>query len=192
MSFWRYINDFLRLSCAVDLLPRFAKAKNPAKEITESNSAFLHAVRHLKNLRRAPGDPRSWSDVVTFVPGDGSLALTSHVVVYRSRWSAVAIDPKPPAPTQAKRFRYVQARVEEFDPLFFLRDASVVVVLAVHSHAPLEPLVNKLVSAGHPVLVVAIPCCVQQELSWTEPIYDQRDGAIWSPQNRVLVWSIAE
>jgi hypothetical protein len=63
-----------------------------------------------------------------------------------------------------------------------------VLVVAVHSHAPLDKAV-RLARLFDPkkLAVVAIPCCVQQKLH-VPPDLRYIDRNIWSPENEVLIW----
>lgn len=143
------------------------KRSGQAKEISES-FASVHALldydrRHRLQLRS--------KRVFVFVPGDGHRPYTAGTLLLQAppSWLVWSIDPllrhkghkglgKADALAESQpRLRIVPQLLEEFDlPNFAQCDA--VVVLAVHSHAPLLSFWASL-PTHIPKICVTIPCC---------------------------------
>jgi hypothetical protein len=180
----RYINEFIRLKCASDLLER--ELFPNAKEITESMAAF-NAVRTMLNL--SPMD----ESVSLVAVGDGVTPRTAAMFAFRTKWNCYSIDPALDTGRKwfslpSYRLTVVADKVENLirpgGEKFWIFDG-VVVIVAVHSHAPLPVVLEHI--KGSPRHVVAIPCCVPQEIP--HRIYSGYiDNGIWSPKNTVKVW----
>lgn len=184
----RYLNDLVRSPCGADLL---ALGLFPnQKEVTESFAAY-HAVRtHLRDF--ALSDP-----TVTLVAvGDGHTPRTAATFALRSAWRCISVDPNlKETGRHGVRGRPTSRHWRTVDRLTVhakrIEDVSIhcdgpAVIVAVHSHAQLPGAVAAVRAPR--VAVVAIPCCVRQELRGQAPDIDYRDGGILSPENRVLVW----
>ncbi len=176
----RYINELLRLRCARDWWP-FLENSN-AKEITESMAAFETLKRVIGH--EAFGDSR-W---LALVPGDGKRARTGALVALRTAWHRVySIDPGADGQSHGiQRLTIVDCKLEDWLSGWSGGAYPCCAVLAVHSHAPLKPLLSLRVSR---LVVVALPCCVPQELPF-RPALDREDRHVWSPKNRVIAWDL--
>jgi hypothetical protein len=179
----RYLDEILKVKCGPDLL---ALGIFPnAKEITESFAAF-------QVVRRQMMDRLGDENGLCIVIGDGNTPRTGATIAYRSRWNVVSVDPrmkmgdhttvsKNPAIQRLTRMRMkIENAWDVLRPE--IEKASFVVVVAVHSHAPLQPP-----PWVKPCLVVAIPCCVKQEMG-KSPSFSYEDWGIHSPQRKVHVW----
>jgi hypothetical protein len=172
--FQQHINEFFQLNCLPDLL--MTKIFPNAKEITESMAAY-HAVRRTKMF--ALNDP----EVVLLAVGDGHTPRTAGLFAFRSAWTCYSVDPvMRDRQYPIKRLYLTNKKIEDTIPIV----AKKAVIVAVHSHAPLQAAFEK-VHAEHKV-VVAIPCCYKQELNDKKPDYEYVDKAIWSQKNKVKVW----
>jgi hypothetical protein len=171
----RYADDFWALSCAPDLLtnglfPNF-------KEMTESFAAY-HAVR-----RHIPFDPQD-GDVTVAVIGDGNTPRTAATFAFRSAWQCISIDPRLKQTSwPIRRLECIAKRIENVGKRAFKK----LVVVAPHSHAPLDAALEVFSAKGRHV--VALPCCVDQIIPG-RPIPDLKydDWGIWSPARAVMVW----
>lgn len=173
----RYMDAFVRLKCAPDLL---AHGWYPnAKEISESMAA-LEAARQALGVRRF-GD----EETTLIAPGDGCSPRTAGLFAYMTRWDCFAVDPRMRGqgrhPT-VKRLTLVPRRAEDFG----LNPRKRVVVAAVHSHANLAAAVAPFMGAER-LDVIAIPCCVDQTLA-RPPDKRWIDFGILSPEREVMVW----
>ena len=164
----RYIDEFLRLKCAPELIKYFPNGK----EITESFGAY-NAIREYKLA--AFND-----DSMTIVcVGDGTSPRTGAVCAYRSKWNVISIDPNFRKDTYfVDRLTSYKAKMEQ---LSFYFDK--VIILAVHSHAPLIEVLKRIQSPQRSL--VAIPCCVPYEFPGD---IQYEDKSIWSPKNQVKIW----
>lgn len=168
------INHFLSLSFAPRLLPFFASAINPAKEITESMGAALTVLR----WQRYRGFDRGDHDVRVVVVGDGRQPRTGALLACMTGWQVVSVDPdmKPhKGAATIDRLSCVRARIEDagIDGADF--------VVAVHSHAPVEAT-RAVARVGG--IIVSIPCCVPWPTDAGEVFVD---SAMICPDRRVIV-----
>lgn len=179
----RYLDEITKLKCGPDLL---ALGIFPnAKEITESFAAF-------NSVRRQISSKLCDENGMCIVIGDGVSPRTGAVTVYRSRWNVYSVDPSMRMNTlratsqnpAIHRLHRIPKRIEDAwgDLKEPASKASFVVILAVHSHAPLE-----MPSWLDPELVIAIPCCVPQSLG-RQTSFTYEDWGIHSPKRKVHVW----
>lgn len=180
----RYLDEFIRLKCAPDLL---AWGVYPnVKEITESAAAF-DAVR--TRMMDRLGDP----SITVLCIGDGASPRTAAMFACRTKWMCWSIDPKlsvAPWEARIKRLKCMRFKIEDFQLCpgqpDEMQNQSVdgdIVVVAVHSHAAL-----KEAERFHPILTVAIPCCVPQMAFGRLPDKEYADWGIHSPERTVKIW----
>ena len=169
-----YLERILAHPRAKDMLKLFPNSK----EVTETFGAWEAVQKHLPHLDRA--NP----DIVAIVIGDGHSPRTGALIAMSTSWEVHSIDPllRPKHVGKIKRLHvhrepFPSSSVDGFE-------GKRVVVVAVHSHAPFEPILN--IRCSH-MDAVAIPCCVPHVLPNLKPqIY--ADAAIWSPERNVHVW----
>lgn len=172
---FRYLNEFVQCRCAPDLL---ALGIYPnAKEISESLSAYsaLRSKARVFDL----GDP----EVVLIAVADGCTPRTAAMFAFRTAWACISIDPRlrrTDWPT-IQRLTCWDMKVEDCEPVHFKK----LVIVAVHSHAPLDVVCEKFTADER--VVVAIPCCVKQERE-RPPDREYVDKGIWSPKNTIKIW----
>ena len=182
----RYLDQLTRLHCGPDLLR--LKVFPNAKEVTESFAAFQAVLDFLTPEGWKMGD----ASIAAIAVGDGSTPCTGATFAFRTAWQCYSVDPrlgqswlaKGRADRAVERLTCLRSRIEEIAPI----DSDRAIVLAVHSHAPLEASISAV--RAREVAVVAIPCCFPLTLP-TEPDWSYRDKAIWSPANHVLIWMSA-
>lgn len=152
----RYLNEFVRLNCAPELLA--AKVFPDAKEITESMAA-LAAIRSLAhNYEVDLYDPC----VMLLDVGCGSTPRTAALFAFLTKWACHAIDPK--LHDRWKQNIYGIDRLlcwqQTWQNFELLGDLSCLVVVAVHAHVDLQHIMQVLSRSYQGlVLVAAIPCC---------------------------------
>lgn len=181
----KYINDFLALRCAPDMLD--TNLFPNAKEITESFAAY-EAVRTRLFKHFQFGDP----SIVMLSVGDGSTPRTAATFALRSRWNCHSVDPLLGDKTRFNRINRLKQhplRIEDCTRKDFrISDDSCVVVAAVHSHAKLDAVLSTIGKVAR-LAIVAIPCCVT--LTLPIPTLDvYQDHGIWSPSKTVLIWDL--
>jgi hypothetical protein len=182
----KYINQFMGLKCAPDLLARDLFPN--AKEITESLAAF-HAVK--KNFQRDDG---FWKkDNKVYVVGDGETPRTASLFSFRSDWQVTSIDPNLNLEKDYNidGLHLSKRTIQDYLKTMTLgTEVNKVYVVAVHSHVGLDEFIESLsarMDTG--INVVAMPCCYQQTIQGEEPDDQYRDESIWSPKNIIKVWS---
>lgn len=180
----RYLDELLQCNCAPDLIEM--KLFPNAKEITETFACY-RAVRDIGDWVRVDNP-----EIVLISVGDGGTPRTAATFAYRSRWDCWSIDPALGDKTRwerIERLHCVKDKIEHWNVREQWGDEKIfgVVVVGVHSHAPLEAAVSLAKTLSTRVAAVAMPCCVRQEL-WKDPdeIYD--DWGVWSPERTVKVW----
>lgn len=165
----RYLDTFIKLKCAPDLL---ASGIFPnSKEITESFSAFEAAKRFGFDW----GNPA----IRVCVIGDGSTPRTGATFAFRTRWQVVSIDPK----ARSKQWNVARLTViaSRFEALERSNDFDLYVLVHSHSNlADIPPGQN----------VISIPCCVKHDTyDGRPPDIEYDDWAVWSPERTVKIWS---
>ncbi len=188
------MNELLHLKCGAELV-RLRVFPN-AKEVEESFAAFAAVRRRLRELGRL--DLLGNRAVTCLVPGDGTTPRTGATVALRTAWSVWSIDPRlrlsnaqaalgrKPFTLDVERLYLLAMRVEQTSVPTMLLDAELAVILAVHSHADLRPMVEA-VPDGMPLLVVAMPCCRPLEAGWS-PSLEYRDEGVRTAHNLIRVW----
>ena len=174
----RYMNEFVRLRCAPDLLT-LGLFPN-MKEVTESFAAYS-AVREWH-------PPLSDPSIKMVAIGDGTKPRTASTFAFRSAWECYSVDPELQLSwkwRQVARLHVIPTLIEDFH----LESDSPVVIVAVHSHASLATAVA---TVDAPVkMVVAIPCCKSQALD-REPDFIYTDPGIWSAKNEIHGWFLTD
>lgn len=183
----RYMDEFLGLHCANDLL-RLGVFPN-AKEITESFSCFRAAVNCFGGMPSCGRD-----DVTAVVVGDGVSPRTAILFALRTKWRAVSIDPLLRAkwqglnPAGIDRLEGIAKHVQHTGKRRFRGD---LVIVFPHSHAPTSEALDRFTCTGERH-VVWLPCCVPPNVpSRPTPDHSYEDFGVWSPQRTVMVWRAA-
>lgn len=182
----RYLDEFVRTKPSADLL---ALGLFPnAKEITESLAAY-NAVR--THLRRFSLSDRG---VTLAAVGDGHTPRTAALFAVRSAWTCHSVDPAlretgsngvvgRPVSRGWRRIDRLTVHPRRIEDVAI--EAERVVIVAVHSHAPLDAALRSV--RAQDVAVVAMPCCVPQDLGAPPDVAYEDDG-VWSPQRTIRVW----
>jgi hypothetical protein len=179
----------MSMKCAPDMLA--LRLFPNAKEVSESFGAYDAARRHLFGKHGwDPNDP----GIAVAAVGDGVSPRTAATFAFRTRWTCHAIDPKMRAARWHRKARRNQmhrvelwpSRVEDLRATWPTQKVDRLVIVAVHSHARLDLAVEVL--PAREVAVIAIPCCVVQELPGREPDVEYQDPGILSPKNTIRVW----
>jgi hypothetical protein len=187
----RYLDEFVRLKCAPDLLA--LRIFPNAKEITESMSAYQAVVQHIvgANPRQrsfvgggeiALDDPT----VTVAIIGDGHNPRTGALFAMRSAWKVASVDPLM-RPWRSGRVHRLSAFTAKVGALKF-RAPGPLIIVGVHSHARLDDALAGLTSAIGVRHVVSLPCCVDQVIEGRTPDVDYDDEDSFSEARRVLVW----
>lgn len=172
----KYVSRFFKLKAAGDLMN--TRYFPNLKELTESMAAF-EAVQQARVF--APND----RDVVLVSVADGHKPRTGALFAFRTAWTCYSVDPVLNVPVdKVQRLYCHKTKIEDFK---LNRSYSKLVVVAVHSHAPLEAI-DTVLPNWNVRVVVAIPCCFIQELN-RPPDMEYKDTGIESEKNNVRVWS---
>lgn len=101
---------------------------------------------------------------------------------YRSAWQCHSVDPalRTSKDWPVKRLTVHKKKIENFHI-----KAEKLVLVAVHSHASL--IVADINCQAPRKLILAMPCCVPQELT-RHPDRESKDFGVWSPHNTWRVW----
>ena len=172
----RYLDELTKCKCAPDLLA--IKVFPNAKEVTESFGAYNAVRTHLSRAGWRLDDPT----IAVVCVGDGCTPRTAATFAYRSAWKCWSVDPLLKGDwSRVARLTVLPHMVEacSFD------GADRVVIVAVHSHAPLDAAVRAV--HAREIAVVAMPCCVRQMLP-QRPDVAYLDWGVWSPERMVMVW----
>lgn len=178
----RYIREFLDMRCAPDMLAMHLWPRNSAdKEISEAFGLYQAVRKHLR--KRYPfHDP----NIRVVCVGDGNTPRAAVTFAFRTHWTAHSVDPRlRETHHRGRRPLRLETHKQRIETCRFGWDNPTIIV-ACHSHAPLQSAVDSCPNAST-LAIVAIPCCVEQVLDKPPDIvYD--DSAIMSGKRTVMVW----
>ncbi len=188
MSANEYMNEFVQLSCAPELLE--AKIFPNAKEITESMGMFHAALWDSPATAlttERPGMSACGENHIAVVVGDGSTPRTGALLAYRTRWDVYSIDPNlKEKDWHIKRLTTLVSKAEDIDKLNC--EGRRCYVFFPHSHAPMAKALERIVNWSER-RVIAMPCCYEIEGSWARrPHIAYQDLRVTSPKNWVHIW----
>ena len=174
-SSYRYINEFLRMKCAPDLLGALGKSWN-AKEITES----LGAKRAIKKTLgiESFGNYK----IIALDVASGAQSRTGSLLACLTKWGVIAIDPALKKQPKIRRVSHFSDKIENFS----LNYNYPVVVAAVHAHCKLDHIVQNVKTPD--LTIVAIPCCQPLFITGREPNQEYVDEHILSPKRTIKIW----
>jgi hypothetical protein len=185
-----YVDQFLGLKCAPDFLAsRVLPRNNQSKEISECMGA-LTAVRETLGASRFGDREVNLLDV-----GCGHAPRAAALFALMTTWTCEGVDPvlKRQAKGVSNCFGLpltLEQWASDQDDVI-VNGTSPLVVVAVHSHAPLAPLEAQI--GRRELLVVALPCCVPQMIRRPDGTLYQctrtyQDPHVLSEQRTVKVW----
>ena len=201
---FRYIDEFLSLKCAEDLIAH--KIYPNAKEITEAFSV-LHALRtYLKSSSKDPLH-RNYhfenSNVTAVVIGDGSTPRIASLLCFITKWKSVySVDPmlnikKNRSWNKIRHLKCKRSKIE--DLTIKIEPDHNVVVLLMHSHVLLERSLESLCftngedrKSKSKIAVVTVPCC--QFVEKHKTLYDKQadftfsDVSMATDKNTFYIW----
>lgn len=178
----RYIDDFMNLKCAPDLL--LMKVFPNAKEITESMAMYWNAVKYIcdpLNIRRDD------SNVFIYVVGDGKHPRTGATFAFRSAWNVISIDPGMDGKWishDIARLKCYRFRIESLS--FDHADNQTAIIVLPHSHATLYNTLSSI--TGRNRHLITMPCCVEHDISGVEPDLIFNDPKVFSKKNTFKIW----
>jgi len=173
----RYIEEFLNLRCAPDLLRFKVFPKNGiTKEITECMGAF-HALRDLLSAKSF-----ARTDITVYVVGDGTTPRMGALLAHMTRWNVFSVDPRmrDETWTTIRGLTCIPKKIEDVE----IQEGALTLVVGIHNHAPLEGVWNRI---HGPKICIAIPCCVPQSVG-RDPDQEYNDPGILSEKNHILIW----
>jgi hypothetical protein len=183
---WRpvYVDRFIGEASAPDLLR--LKLIPSVKELTESFAALGALRRHGSLDFQDPG-------VAAICIGDGRTPRTAAAIAFHSAWTCFSVDPDSDESRIAeweagvRRLRVLAQRIEDFREPW---DGPVVIV-SVHSHAPIAAACDQLLGQGLDVrMAVVVPCCGHREaIPSLDLVTEYADWGILSPERMVQVWA---
>lgn len=169
-----YIERFLGMSCAVDLLAH--KMFPNAKEITESFGCFEAAVNNLNYGRQ--------DNVNVVCVGDGTSPRTAAMFAFRSPWQCHSIDPamrNKGSWVSINRLKIYSKKIQDVK----LEFDSPCILIHCHAHVTLETSLKSIKAPK--ISIVSMECCVRQYLN-KEPDIKYNDNAVWSKCNEIKIW----
>lgn len=180
----RYLDEFVKLTCSAELLAW--KLFPNAKEITESLAAY-NAYR--KNLARAYPPNEA---IKCIVVGDGYTPRTGAIFAMRSKFNVVSVDPN--LRTQGlhpniKRLICIKAKAEAVDWNQYISREDRVFVVAVHSHAPINSVIDKIIQIKPMLSLISIPCCMPDNIDRPHIGREYEDWGILSEKRKIIVYN---
>jgi hypothetical protein len=173
-----YIDQFLSLRYNKLLNRRLLSTANG---ITKTMAAWNAVARY--------SPFKGSKDVMLVSVGEGISPTVSAAFALWTKWDCFSIDPR-------LNTRWLNNKAIGIGNLHGMREraeaityvyAHNLVLLSVNSHVDLNAIYHKV--DAEKVMVVAIPCHVQQVIAGNEPDYTYVDYGIASGRNEVLVWT---
>ncbi len=150
----RYIDEFLSLNCAGDILNAIGtKMRKPAKEIAEA----MAVQKYVKGLTLER--PMEY-DLYDFCSGNCMSVLLNHFVLPIKRSYAIDIKPNHVRPA-VDRFEYIQTDIKDFnkDGISYCQDPCI--ITGVH---PCGTLSKNIITIYHNTPkarhLILMPCCI--------------------------------
>lgn len=192
----RYINQFIRKHCAIDLLQ--LNMFPDAKEITETLGVF-------NAIKKDYATQFKYDDVLLVDVACGGTPRIAAWTVFNTKWKAIAIDPNLRSPENFATIQNLEtftARIEDkgfthLDRKWYPKE---VVIVANHAHVSLDCIVKGL--KNHIIddtgmgfqnwSLYAVPCCQPLELSSElgSLVYECEDHDIWSPKRLIKKYKV--
>lgn len=178
------------------IISSLLNTNNTSKEVSESFACFngLQLLGKLKNI-----DFNSIVNANVYVIGDGMLPFTSMVLslLLPYHYNIYSIDPildfdMTTLDSNRNTNRIIISRNKSED--FVIPDSimpnTLSIVIACHSHAPLEEFWNRIKCKGK-AMAVSIPCCGKfwSIMKNANPVFEYDDYEIFSPRRRVYLYS---
>ncbi len=202
MSQWRYIEQFLAMRCAADIIGVAHPVNKFGKEISEA----MAIIRRIKpKLLKYPMD----YNVVDLCSGNALVPMISAFML-PSKWN-YAFDkvPRNRPWNQVKRFTYLHSNIHDEDIINFIDSLEgPVVITSVHPCQSLAERTAEVFNHSKAEMLVMMPCCVgkiPQRLSeklkgrigrdnlWGLHLQNLaggrliQDDDVISPKNRILI-----
>jgi hypothetical protein len=175
----RYIDEFIGLKCAPDLLVLGLFPNG--KEITETMTAFNAIREYLRPHKYADRDVR------LFDVGAGHQPRTAALFACRTAWQCFAIDPLlnvRPSLSKIERLQCFAGKLEDFP----IQRCGLAVIAAVHAHVDLKIILERI--QAERTIIVAMPCCQPLFFETIQPVEEYEDSGCWSPHRTVKIYDI--
>lgn len=197
----KYLMQLLEISslCIEDnkqIIRTLLNTNNTSKEITESFAMFNGLKTLLKKKRISINDI---TNANVYVIGDGIIPFTSMILSLLLPYNFLihSIDPILDFDISTlgnnhntKRIKIIKKMSQDFEITDSndSDESSISIVIACHSHAPLEEFWNRL---NNKKLAVSLPCCGKfwSIMENVIPIMEYDDYEIFSPRRRVYLYS---
>lgn len=178
-----YLDRLMRRESFAALWPLFAKATQPAKELTESFSA-LHHLRPIM---------RKWGRCRVIHIGDGAHARTAALFALKTDSDNISIDPLINVPLveawrdqyEIRRFEWRKDRIESVCDALNALPPMPVFVTFVHAHVRVDDVLARLKwNAAY-----TLSCCSPEgQLTRQAPLKQGEDFSVLSPERRFQVF----
>ena len=181
----KYMDEFIKLNCAPDLLA--LKLFPNVKEITETMSAWNAIRGYLKHTEKGMSFLGSKS-ILGIDVACGHMPRTAAYMAHMSRWQVHAVDPLLRVKTSLDRIARLKVHKKKIQDISFQHD-NLVVVTAVHPHVSIEDILEAIKAPR--IVLVTMECC--QKLSYKiPPVREFDDFHCLSPKRTVRIWDLKE
>eukprot|EP01134_Creolimax_fragrantissima_P006238 CFRG6238T1 len=162
-----------------------------SKEITEAMAMADCTERAIKMILNKPS--KQLENVDVFVLGDGKRPLGAGctLVHFPSTWKFYSIDPllEHEGNYYHERIQTFKGYSQDFDIHHHMRtSATLFVVIACHSHAPLQEFWSRM-PTNIPKIAVAMPCCADYSELNEGPVFEFDDYEVYSPKRHIRVYA---
>jgi hypothetical protein len=180
----KYLDAVMKLRCFPALIDLFRQNQHPAKELTESFSAFHHLREYAE------------SEIPVVHVGDGAHCRTGAMFGFLTKSPNISIDPVVVEHKvnewidkwDVKRVAYRKIRIEEFELDVFKRVTDKVILTFVHSHVNSKEVIQMFESQGIEVVAAYVSACCEPDRQLTLDVPVQTDWNILSAERQIQVY----
>ena len=115
--------------------------------------------------------------------GDGSTPRTAATFCLHTAWQAISIDPNLRYNRNTRNIKRLDIRAKRIEDTTVECDKAIIV--ACHNHSLLRAALKSV--KANSISVVALPCCVPQELD-QQPDIEYNDFGCMSPARTIKIW----
>jgi len=175
----KYINRFIKLTCAPDLLA--LKLFPNAKEICETYACRDATYRFFGT------EIRYKDNLPCFVIGDGHKPRTGAFFAYTTACDVWSIDPALRIEGKYEGIKKLICVKKKVEKTFYSGDSAIVVF--PHAHAPINHVLSNW--DFNKLFIVSMPCCLENYQILPNRIgLHYRDMQIPSPKNHIFGWRV--
>ena len=176
-----YLNHFVKNSVSHIALKH--RLFPNTKEITETVACFFAVTQNIMRERNA----LARRDCHIIIVGDGGTPRTAAWFALNSAWNCHSVDPEMSNKNWESSFERLKCYRDKVENVKINCMGEDAILIHPHSHARLSNSVASLENYKN-LSVVAMPCCVPQNLAAIADIIYEDAGCL-SPHRKIKIWN---